>query len=197
MWWPKMISVLISVSVWVITALKLLLWYDNTQLPLYVEAQSSVRYWWPAPDRFFIDVLVYVPMYIIPAVVQYVDQCCVWLSVFPLFTRYYSRLLLTYTFLMHCSGLYSSFVNSMWAVGLFQSCIEKHGDTGPCTRVSDDFLLQGNAVNATILSVFNLPSAAIWLSVRNNLMSVPFLSSPRAKKVMSSQNPAWVPDWLY
>lgn len=195
MWWPKMISV----------------WYrflfESSQLwscccdtiTHNCLCMSRLR----APcvtDGQHLTVSSLMSLFMYPCTLYqqwYVDQCCVWWSVFPFFTRYYSRLLLTYTFMMHCSGLYSSFVNSMWAVGLFQSCIEKHGDTGPCTRVSHDFLLQGNAVNATILSVFNLPSAAIWLSVRNNLMVVPFLSSPRAKKVMSSQNPAWVSDWLY
>lgn len=76
---------LISVFVWVITALKWLLWYENTQLSLYVEAQSSVCCWWPAPDRFFIDVLVYVPMYIIPTVVCW-SVLCVIISVFLFYT---------------------------------------------------------------------------------------------------------------
>lgn len=178
------------------------MWYDNTQLPLYVEAQSYVCCWWPAPDCFFYwcPCLCTHEHYtnsgmLISAVCDY--QCC------PFLHAIGSRLLLTYTVtsLMHCSGLYSSFVNSMWAVGLFKSCIEKPGDTHPsprpCARVSHGPLLQRNAVNATILSVFNLLSAAIWLSVRNNLMFVPFFSSPWGKKVMSPHNPAWVPDWLY
>lgn len=195
MWWPKMISV----------------WYrflfESSQLwsgccdTKTHNSLCMLRLRAPCvADGQHLTVSSLMSLFMYPCTLYrqwYVDQCCVWLSVFSLFTRYYSRLLLTYTFLMHCSGLYSSFVNSVWAVGLFQSCIEKHGDTGPCARVAHDFLLRGNAVNATILSVFNLPSAAIWLSVRNNLMFVPFLSSPRAKKAMSSQNPAWVPDWLY
>lgn len=55
---------------------------------------------------------------------------CVIISVVVLFFMC-SCLLLTYTMtsLMHCSGLHSSFVNYVWAVGPFHSCIERPANT--------------------------------------------------------------------
>lgn len=111
-WWPKMISCPISGFAGESSQL----WSVNRQYtPASVCRGSELcLHWTPGgvgPAVFFVDVPVYVPMYILPTAV------CVWLFSVVFFFLLHapgSCLLLTYTIasLMHCSGLHSSFVKS-------------------------------------------------------------------------------------
>lgn len=87
-WWPKMISCLISVfveessqlwSCWCKIIIHNCLWMLRLRALCVADVGCMwTGCWgnfWPAPDCFYVDVLVYVPMYIIPTAV------CVWFLV--------------------------------------------------------------------------------------------------------------------